>query len=240
MQGVLPPGIDASAVVQARLRLFVTRVASGSAVRAAVTSSDWDEATVNASVSFPTGISSMGTIPPAMNSIVLDVSRAVQQAVNQNQRYLAFVLDADGSLFLDSKESISTSQPAALEVTIALEGHQGPAGPQGPQGPQGATGPAGPRGPEGPSVTANTTWVSQDVKIPRGLTIYEANAFCSASYPKVLTGGCQIPQTGTYNDIPLLVTSTPTTGYPNGWHCLIWQSSANPAFTATAKALCSK
>jgi hypothetical protein len=55
------------------------------------------------------------------------------------------------SVFLDSKENISTSHPAQLAIFLASAG--GVAGPTGPTGPTGVAGPAGATGPTGAAST---------------------------------------------------------------------------------------
>src|ERR1700759_4105775 len=47
IQNVLPAGLPVTAVAPARLRLFVNRLLPQGSLRAAVTSTNWDEATVN-------------------------------------------------------------------------------------------------------------------------------------------------------------------------------------------------
>jgi len=112
--------------------------------------------------------------------LTLDVTQLVKDWVSGvSPNYGVQISPAVGnpttSIALDSKESLTTSHPAFLDVTITSVGPAGPTGPQGavgptgPTGPQGLTGltgltgPTGPAGPTGPTGPQGTTGLSGGV-----------------------------------------------------------------------------
>ncbi len=80
--------------------------------------------------------------------VTVDVTAAVQNWVGGVTPNNGFLIQANVStdVHFDSKESITTSQPAMLSIVLASSGSAGPAGPTGPQG---LTGPAGAQGAAG-------------------------------------------------------------------------------------------
>jgi hypothetical protein len=111
--------------------------------------------------------------------LTIDVTTLVQAwvnspATNDGIGISAAMTHSDTVVALDSKESISTSHAAYLEIIVPSAGPPGPLGETGlagPQGPQGAQGPAGPAGPQG--VTGLTGPIgaqgSQGLAGPQGL-----------------------------------------------------------------------
>ncbi len=158
----LPGGTTGAAVAKATLKLWVNKVRSPGTVKAAALSANanWSENTVTWATVPALGICFPGLpcpIPSAVVNqedafIVLDFTPLVQGWLNGSPNTgFALVSDGAASVVFDSKESITTSHAAELE--LALIGPPGPQGPQGPQGlpgPSGAIGPVGPMGPQGP------------------------------------------------------------------------------------------
>ena len=86
--------------------------------------------------------------------ITLDVTNQVRSWLNGAPNNGFFLAASGGTtVFLDSKESTSTSHPATLEVVFSgapgLTGAVGPTGPTGAPGTTGLTGATGPTGPTG-------------------------------------------------------------------------------------------
>jgi hypothetical protein len=82
----------------------------------------------------------------------VDATAAVQAWLNGAASNNGFIVTPNGggvNIGFDSKESATTSHPAALSIALLNSGPQGPAGPQGLTGPQGSTGSQGPAGPQG-------------------------------------------------------------------------------------------
>ena len=117
------------------LKVWVTKLGSGAAsIYVAPTSANWDEATVNwSNQPVPTAIAPTSQrATRAQSWVVFDVGAMLADALQSQKTAIGFLLSSDGSVFLDSKESTSTSHPAELQIILA-----------GPQGLPGSPGPAG-------------------------------------------------------------------------------------------------
>src|SRR5215470_14878324 len=178
----LPPGLTSAQIQHATLTLFVNRVLTAGGIDVAQVTSAWTEAAVTANTR-PTYLSPFAMNIPVNASgmfLTLDVTQLVKDWVSGvSPNYGVQISPAVGnpttSIALDSKESLTTSHPAFLDVTITSVGPAGPTGPQGavgptgPTGPQGLTGltgltgPTGPAGPTGPTGPQGTTGLSGGV-----------------------------------------------------------------------------
>ena len=152
----LPPNTTPAMLARTTLKVWVTKLGSGAAsIYVAPSSTNWDEATVNwSNQPAPTAISpTTQRATRAASWVTFDVGAMLADALQTQKTAISFLLSSDGSVFLDSKESISTSHPAELQITLAgpqgLPGSPGPAGAMGPAGAKGATGDTGPAGRDG-------------------------------------------------------------------------------------------
>jgi hypothetical protein len=156
----LPAGTGAAAGSRVNLLLWVNRVGTAGSIQVSEASGTWSEGAVTYT-SRPTAGTSIGTLAsPAGNQFIyIDITSSFQRWIANPSSNQGFLLSGSGTtdIFLDSKESVSTSHQPTLQIIQA--GPQGPIGPQGPTGPQGLTGaqgiqgvigPQGPTGPQGP------------------------------------------------------------------------------------------
>ncbi len=149
--GALPDGVTANQVTKATLRLYVNRLGQWGDIDVFRPCSDWSENTLTYQTkpaNCPEGNQRVTIGPDSANNFVqIDVTKIVRFWADKTFVNTGFAIaphDTLVSVFFDSKESVSTSQPAHLD--IALTGSVGPQGAQGPQGPQGIPGLQGPQG----------------------------------------------------------------------------------------------
>jgi hypothetical protein len=149
------------ALAWARLRIYVNSVSVAGALDLSAANIAWTESSVSGTSGIAAGAPVQAGIPVTspQTYITLDVTNQVRSWLNGAPN-TGFFLAASGgtTAFLDSKESVSTSHPATLEVVFSgapgLTGAVGPTGPTGAPGTPGtpgATGPTGPTGPVGPT-----------------------------------------------------------------------------------------
>ena len=165
--GLPGPG---SSVAWARLRLYVGRVATGGAVDIALASAPWAEATVSGVGGPSAGATVQSGIPIASTGwVTVDVTSQVAAWLSgsPNNGFIISANPASTEIYIDSKESITTSHPATLEVVfsgaagaLGLPGLPGATGSTGTPGAVGAPGPTGSTGAQGPSGVAGAVGVS--------------------------------------------------------------------------------
>lgn len=176
--GVLPAGIQPSAITRATLRLYCNRADTAGAVSVAPVLGAWSEWGVTFNT-LPSVGPSLGSVQvsAAGEFVTVDVTSLVQAWVAGSQANDGVELTSgDGVLQFDSKENDQTSHAPELEIALAsgtggsgavgatgamgatgatgatgAQGVQGVAGPMGPVGPVGATGVRGATGPVGPT-----------------------------------------------------------------------------------------
>jgi hypothetical protein len=154
----LPAAATASNVNKATLRLFVTKIGTAGAIDVYQASGAWSEAGVNGTNGPSIGaitVASAVAVNTAGVYLEVDATALVQAWLTSGNNN-GIIITANGgapgtSIFLDSKESSTTSHPATLDIEWSTPGPQGPAGATGPQGPQGTQGPQGVQGPAGPA-----------------------------------------------------------------------------------------
>ena len=161
----LPPGTTAANVSGASLRLYVNKVGTAGSINVNVATASWTESTV-------TGLSGVGVgqlvagpiaVSVAGSYLSIPITAQVQAWLSgaPNNGLIVTATPSTTSLFFDSKENTSTSQPAAIEVVLTPpagpNGATGPAGAQGASGPAGAPGVTGPVGDAGPQGQAGIT-----------------------------------------------------------------------------------
>ena len=155
--GSLPPGTTAASVSGASLRLFVNKIGTAGSINVNVATASWSESTVNGLSGVGVGQLVAGPIAVSVANtyISIPVTAQVQAWLNgaPNNGLIVTANPSTTSLFFDSKESTSTSHPAALEIdlsgqpgAIGAPGSPGAPGVTGAPGPTGATGPQGPTG----------------------------------------------------------------------------------------------
>jgi hypothetical protein len=167
----LPAGTTAANIGKATMTVFVNKALVGGALDFAEVSTPWSESTVTFNTR-PGAFPALAVNVPVSATgqyVTVDITNLVKNWVagvqpNYGVQVTAALASPATSVILDSKESITTSHPAALDITVVSVGPQGPTGPQGltgatgPQGPggaiglqglPGATGPTGATGPRG-------------------------------------------------------------------------------------------
>ncbi len=155
--------LPSTAVAQANLILYVNRGVGN--VNVFQVQGAWAEPTVtfNAHPAWNGPMVASASGLAAGNYLMLDITSLVNQWIahpEANSGIAIVAADATTNVYLDSKESTTTSHPAVLDLTVASAGATGPqgvAGPTGPTGPTGLTGPAGATGPAGPIGPAGPT-----------------------------------------------------------------------------------
>ncbi len=157
-----PPGTTGGSVAWARLRLFVNKVTVPGAVDISAANMAWSESTVNGTSGVGAGAAVASGVGVSLGGVYLtvDVTSQVQAWLNgaPNNGFLIAANPAATTVYFDSKESVSTSHPASLEVVfIGPAGPVGPPGPTGPTGPAGVNGVTGVNGPAGPAGPAGVT-----------------------------------------------------------------------------------
>jgi hypothetical protein len=148
----------------ARLRIYVNSVSVAGAVDLSAANTAWTESSVSGTSGISAGapVQAGIAVSAPQSYITLDVTNQVRSWLNGAPNN-GFFLAANGgtSVFLDSKESTSTSHPATLEVVFSgAPGSAGAVGPTGPTGPTGITGSTGPTGPTGPTGAVGPTGAS--------------------------------------------------------------------------------
>ena len=114
----------------------------------------WTELAVNAALTFlvaAAAVASGVSVSTGSEYVSVDATAAVQSWLSGTTNSGFLITPNDGTVLVafDSKESATTSHPAALTITLSASGPQGPPGPQGTQGPQGIQGAPGSNGAQG-------------------------------------------------------------------------------------------
>jgi hypothetical protein len=151
----LSPGVTSVSV--AYLRVYVNKVTTAGTLTFSTVTSGWTEGGVTFA-SAPTVGAAFASMPAntANAFLLVDVTALVNGWLASPSSNFGIEIAGSGTtaILLDSKETTTTSHPAALDLSgISPAGVAGPTGPQGsagPQGPAGATGPTGGVGPNGP------------------------------------------------------------------------------------------
>jgi len=147
----LPSGLLNTAISKVNLVFWVGRVGVTGSIQVSEAAGAWSESSITYATQPATG-SVVGTvaIPAAGQFVSVDVTSSFTKWLNNPAVNFGLVLDgspSSSSAFLDSKESVTTSHAATLEIEIG--GPVGATGATGAIGPTGLTGPAGPTGPIG-------------------------------------------------------------------------------------------
>lgn len=117
----MPSGTSSAGVLKATLRVFVNRVGTSGTLAVAPVLTQWNESTVTYNT-FPgigTEIGSGVAAEAAGDYVTFDVTGQVQNWIAQPATNFGLALTSSGLVYLDSKESTTTSHPATLDVTVA-------------------------------------------------------------------------------------------------------------------------
>jgi hypothetical protein len=142
----IPPATPVSSI-SAALTFFVNKVTFSGGVDIYAVNSPWTEYGVTFNTAPQLGNLIWQNVPVATDGFVtVDISSQVQSwFTNPGANFGIAILPSSVTpamvATLDSKENISTSHPAVIQLTIT--GATGATGPAGPTGPQGPAGPAG-------------------------------------------------------------------------------------------------
>ncbi|MGA3040008.1 MAG: DVUA0089 family protein [Bryobacteraceae bacterium] len=209
----VPANINSNQVAKAMLTVYVNAMSLSNVVNVGQVGGTWTES----GVTYNTLPGLQGTlgelqINAAGQYYSVDVTKAVMEWMHNPEMNYGLFLQGQNpnSVFLDAKESVGTSHPATLDITLA-----GPAGAQGPAGPQGPTGPTGPTGPQGPAGSALvvSAW-SADLSC--GPLKYCNQSWQVPALATIVGGSC-------YGDSQwLYLSSSYSTGLE--WYCLYWNS----------------
>ena len=166
-------GVTSSQIQQATMVVFLNKVLISGGLDIAEVFSAWGESTVTFNTSPTLGAPFVSNVAasPAGTYVTFDVTNQVKSwvtvpATNFGVAVTAAVAQPSTEVFLDTKESTTTSHPAFIDVILASSGAAGPtgatgsAGPAGVTGPAGATGVAGPAGPTGATGSAGPAGVT--------------------------------------------------------------------------------
>ncbi|MCF7987825.1 MAG: DUF1566 domain-containing protein [Methylovulum sp.] len=159
----LPDGITSSDIAKATLVFYVKTLSIAGSILVSPITGAWNETTTLAP---PIGSLNQVRTAPINNAsryFAVDVTNLVMDWVDVPASNFGLALESVGGtkLAIDSKESVQTSHPAYIEISLKGQagtvGLTGPAGAKGdtgatgPQGVAGATGPAGAKGLTGPA-----------------------------------------------------------------------------------------
>jgi hypothetical protein len=185
---------DPNLIAKATLALYVNRVGQAGKIDVAPLMGPWSEGAVTFSAAPGIGgaVATSQMITAGNTWVMLDVTQLVKSWIGSPFSAYGIAVMASPSgpatVYIDSKESVSTSQPARLEIVLqGPKGDQGPPGPQGiqglpgqpgrqgdrgltgaqgAQGPAGPQGPTGPQGPQGPAGPVTLTWYFRTSNVP--------------------------------------------------------------------------
>lgn len=167
----LPPSATGSSVSKAVLVLYCGRVTAAGSVDIGLVGAPWSEGAVTSATAPAVGTVLGSVAISQAGFIAVDITSAVAGWINSPASNFGIAVSPSTGapstqIFLDSKESTSTSHVARVEITLTgfgptgptgITGPTGPIGPAGPIGPTGSTGAIGVAGPMGPTGVTGTT-----------------------------------------------------------------------------------
>lgn len=152
---ILPAATMPADVAKATLTLWVNKVLASGAFEVAPVIGAWPENTVTDASAPAVGAPIAPATPVTAQGVyvTVDVTSLVHSWLGgMPNDGLALLATPGTSVLFDSKESVTTSHSAALDITLTA-----PAGPQGPQGSPGTQGAQGIQGPPGSANINGTT-----------------------------------------------------------------------------------
>ena len=157
-------GVTASQIQQATMVVFLNKVLVPGGIDVAEVMGSWTEGTVNFNSAPTLGAPFASNIPAPLAGIyvTIDVTNLVKgwvsvPATNFGVAFKAAAAQPATEVFLDTKESTTTSHPAFIDVILTSAGPAGATGATGLAGPAGTTGPTGPAGLAGPAGPTGAT-----------------------------------------------------------------------------------
>jgi hypothetical protein len=228
-------GVTSTQIQQATMVVFVDRVITGGGMDVAEVTSPWVESTVNFATQPTIGAPFLSNVPAAVQSsyVAFDVTNLVKgwvttPSTNYGVAFMAAAAQPSTEIFLDSKESTTTSHAAVVNVILAASGPAGPTGATGPAGPPGPPGPTGPTGATGPAGVSGYQQVTDSVTLSTE-TITTIIVVCPGG-TSVTGGGFSVNTSGlTGSDIAAI---TMVQSYPqsnSSWEVTVTnQSSKSP------------
>jgi hypothetical protein len=119
----LPAGTAAGDVTKVNLILWVGRVATAGSVQVSEASGPWDESSITWSTQPATGaVVGVAAANVSSQFIFIDVTSSVQKWLTSPGSNYGFVLDgvpAIAAVYLDSKESVTTSHAPELDIELS-------------------------------------------------------------------------------------------------------------------------
>ncbi len=192
------PATLSTDVAKVNLLLWVGRTGSGGALQVSEVAGGWDEAGLTWN-SQPTTGGQVGTAQASVASqfIFIDVTSSVQKWLKTPAANNGFVLDGisqTASIYLDSKESVTTSHLPELQIVLhSGTGSTGPTGATGATGPPGAAGAngsggapgtnglTGAAGAQGPPLSFHGTWSSSTLYATGDAVSYSGSSYIGLS-----------------------------------------------------------
>ena len=157
----LPAGTTAANISKATLTLFVNKVGTAGTVNISVANGTWTELGVNGTNAPVPGaaVASAVAVSASSDYLYVDATAAVKNWLSGTNNNGFIITPNDGVVLVafDSKESATTSHPAALTITLSASGAVGATGPTGANGSNGATGPTGANGANGATGAVGAT-----------------------------------------------------------------------------------
>jgi hypothetical protein len=157
-------GVTAGQIQQATMVVFLNKVLVAGGIDVAEAMSPWSEGTVTFNTHPTLGAAFASNIPAGAQGtyVTFDVTNQVKGWVTTPSLNFGVAVSAAAAqpateVFLDSKESTTTSHPALLDVILSSTGPAGPTGATGSVGPAGATGGTGATGIAGPAGSIGAT-----------------------------------------------------------------------------------
>jgi hypothetical protein len=234
----MPVGYGPENVVEARLRLYVSRRVAAGRLTLRRTCQGFAEAELTwnqrGSVSC-SGDVRQAEVPAAGQWLSVDVTQLVQVQLTGSAVGLELASELAEAYF-DSKENMASGQ--AAQLVLRFRSPRGPAGPAGLAGPQGATGLMGPIGPQGPrgergilgpmGPSMRFLWLSDRRECGGNDTCVDA-VLCPSTHIAV-SGGCgHRDLNGAIRDVHVLWDGPYEengTNDPRGWRCMIKNNRA--------------
>lgn len=140
----LPPGTSVTSVSRVNVVLWVNRIGTAGTIKVSQAGAAWTESGIISTNAPATGVQiATPTISAGSSFVTVDVTSTFQGWLTTPASNFGIVVEGVGStaVFLDSKESVTTSHQPLLQIVQA--GPAGPTGATGNTGAQGITGATG-------------------------------------------------------------------------------------------------
>ena len=198
----LPTGTTAANIGKATLTLFVNKVAASGTINISVANGPWTEIGVNGTNAPVPGaaVASGVSVSTSSEYLYVDATAAVKSWLSGTTNNGFIITPNDGTVLVafDSKESATTSHPAALTISLSASGAMGATGATGAVGATGATGLPGATGATGATGTgaAGATGPTGPAGATGAVGITGAVGATGASGARGATGATGVGATG--------------------------------------------